>query len=255
MVALTRRICPMCGAGWFGISDICPNHKYHGYKKLNKKEKRDLLTKIQEPSIKIVTRPAPKNLHEKFKLIGRPSKKEEVPTDQNFLVLMITNAYESGFGHWNRKELSNPYKKDSLEWKAWDRGRSEAAEAHLPHNNDKPTPEPGCLWKHQVEIDYHDYWSASCGEDFIFTDGGPIENGMKFCPYCGKPLKVEPPKPVCPDCGGFGDKTYITGSPPNMDFENVPCDCQNSLDSQKEKDYIEGHKKWEEGKTDENTNG
>jgi predicted RNA-binding Zn-ribbon protein involved in translation (DUF1610 family) len=33
-------------------------------------------------------------------------------------------------------------------------------------------------------------WDTACGEAFTFIDGGPVENGMKFCPYCGKQLAV-----------------------------------------------------------------
>jgi rRNA maturation endonuclease Nob1 len=35
-----------------------------------------------------------------------------------------------------------------------------------------------------------DYWHTACGEDWIFPEGGPDENKMKFCPMCGRPLKV-----------------------------------------------------------------
>ena len=31
-------------------------------------------------------------------------------------------------------------------------------------------------------------WSTGCGEAFCFIDGGPSENGMKYCTYCGKRL-------------------------------------------------------------------
>ena len=34
-------------------------------------------------------------------------------------------------------------------------------------------------------------WETDCGETFEFTDGGPAENGAKFCQYCGKAIKVE----------------------------------------------------------------
>ena len=47
-----------------------------------------------------------------------------------------------------------------------------------------------CLWiRYQDEED----WSTSCaiGRDFIFNDDGPVENGFKFCPYCGLSLEAE----------------------------------------------------------------
>ena len=43
-----------------------------------------------------------------------------------------------------------------------------------------------CEW----ELDNPDFgsWKSSCGEEFIIIEGTPIENGMAFCCYCGKPL-------------------------------------------------------------------
>jgi hypothetical protein len=31
-------------------------------------------------------------------------------------------------------------------------------------------------------------WETTCGHAFQFNDGGPAENHMAFCGYCGKPL-------------------------------------------------------------------
>lgn len=31
-------------------------------------------------------------------------------------------------------------------------------------------------------------WHTACHEAFCFNDEGPISNGFKFCPYCGKEL-------------------------------------------------------------------
>ncbi|RYM48748.1 hypothetical protein [Serratia proteamaculans] len=43
----------------------------------------------------------------------------------------------------------------------------------------------GCKWTY----DEHDYkWDSACGEAWMFSDGGPIENGVKFCQSCGKPV-------------------------------------------------------------------
>ena len=30
---------------------------------------------------------------------------------------------------------------------------------------------------------------TSCNNYFQFNDGGPIDNGFKFCPYCGAELE------------------------------------------------------------------
>lgn len=32
-------------------------------------------------------------------------------------------------------------------------------------------------------------WWTDCGNAFVFEDGGPIQNGFKFCGYCGKQLE------------------------------------------------------------------
>ena len=39
-----------------------------------------------------------------------------------------------------------------------------------------------CIWNDD------DGWQSACGDSFWFEDGGPRENGFKFCPYCGKEL-------------------------------------------------------------------
>lgn len=39
-----------------------------------------------------------------------------------------------------------------------------------------------CLWTHD---ECHDAWDTACGEKWQFNDGGPRENGARFCMYCG----------------------------------------------------------------------
>ena len=41
-----------------------------------------------------------------------------------------------------------------------------------------------CIWK----PDKDGVYETSCGESFVFCDGGPKENGARFCMHCGKPL-------------------------------------------------------------------
>lgn len=50
-----------------------------------------------------------------------------------------------------------------------------------------------CRWE---EDSSGDYWVPACegGELFQFNDGGPVENHMRHCPYCG--LKVQVPGTV-----------------------------------------------------------
>lgn len=45
-----------------------------------------------------------------------------------------------------------------------------------------------CRWDEDIE----GYWRTSCDNAFTFTDGGPDENGMMFCCYCGRSLQAEP---------------------------------------------------------------
>ncbi|XPP74327.1 hypothetical protein ACN2AS_05435 [Serratia liquefaciens] len=50
--------------------------------------------------------------------------------------------------------------------------------------NSPETPD-GCQWT----FDEHDSkWDSGCGEAWMFCDGGPTENGVKFCQSCGKPI-------------------------------------------------------------------
>lgn len=41
---------------------------------------------------------------------------------------------------------------------------------------------PKCTWKYDPD----GYWQTSCGDQFCFTEGGPTENRVRFCHYCGK---------------------------------------------------------------------
>ena len=44
-----------------------------------------------------------------------------------------------------------------------------------------------CIWMEDGDGGY----STSCGKAFIINDGTPEENGMNYCPFCGKPLMQE----------------------------------------------------------------
>ena len=45
-----------------------------------------------------------------------------------------------------------------------------------------------CTW----EADEDGIWHAACDHTsqnlYCFTEGGPGDNGFKFCPFCGRPL-------------------------------------------------------------------
>ena len=42
-----------------------------------------------------------------------------------------------------------------------------------------------CCWSEDEDGN----WDTDCGEKHILIDGGPRENYMRFCCYCGSPLK------------------------------------------------------------------
>lgn len=47
-----------------------------------------------------------------------------------------------------------------------------------------------CTWT-ETDPDFC-YWATDCSGAFSVTEGKPSENNMKFCCYCGKPLKEVP---------------------------------------------------------------
>lgn len=50
------------------------------------------------------------------------------------------------------------------------------------------TDPDSCKWTQVDDEHMPDTWQADCGAMWTFTDGGPQDNGMNFCPNCGKPL-------------------------------------------------------------------
>jgi hypothetical protein len=44
-----------------------------------------------------------------------------------------------------------------------------------------------CLWKEDDEGN----WDTSCNEKFIILAQTPKENGMVYCPYCGREIKEQ----------------------------------------------------------------
>ena len=43
-----------------------------------------------------------------------------------------------------------------------------------------------CVWREESN---QDYWDTSCNNQFVLIGGTPEDNGMKYCPYCGKEIK------------------------------------------------------------------
>ena len=42
-----------------------------------------------------------------------------------------------------------------------------------------------CTWTQNEDGVYE----TNCDNMFVFNDGGPVENGFRYCPYCGLELK------------------------------------------------------------------
>jgi len=46
-----------------------------------------------------------------------------------------------------------------------------------------------CQWRQRDDWEGSAFWDTDCGETFVFTEDTPIENGLRFCCFCGKPLE------------------------------------------------------------------
>ncbi len=55
--------------------------------------------------------------------------------------------------------------------------------------DEQAKPVEKCVW---ADTGDSASWQSSCGKHFEFNEGGPVENGMKFCYSCGKPLEEIP---------------------------------------------------------------
>lgn len=45
-----------------------------------------------------------------------------------------------------------------------------------------------CVWKQSHHHADERNWSTACGQEFTFIEGGPTENEMVFCCYCGRTI-------------------------------------------------------------------
>lgn len=51
-----------------------------------------------------------------------------------------------------------------------------------------------CVWTEDSDCEYMpDTWDSACGERWTFIEGGPLENSVRFCQGCGKPVKLANP--------------------------------------------------------------
>lgn len=46
-----------------------------------------------------------------------------------------------------------------------------------------------CVWVDDPEVEGG--WEGTCKIRWCFEDGGPKENGVVFCPHCGKKVEVK----------------------------------------------------------------
>jgi hypothetical protein len=52
-----------------------------------------------------------------------------------------------------------------------------------------------CAWTKSADPRMPDTFDATCGVVWTFTDGGPAENDVRFCPGCGASVSVADPEP------------------------------------------------------------
>lgn len=55
------------------------------------------------------------------------------------------------------------------------------------HPGNSPVIPDSCTWHCEEDINN---WHSDCGYQFQFMEDGPEENGVKFCPKCGKSVAV-----------------------------------------------------------------
>lgn len=58
--------------------------------------------------------------------------------------------------------------------------RLESGELTLPTEAEVKTK--FCSWSRTAD----GFWETDCKNAFNFENGGPVEDGFNFCPYCGK---------------------------------------------------------------------
>ena len=59
---------------------------------------------------------------------------------------------------------------------------------HPPQQERKPDQ---CEWKPEDEDFMPGTYASACGELWSFIDGGPVENRVRFCQGCGKPVALK----------------------------------------------------------------
>lgn len=100
---------------------------------------------------------------------------------------------------------------------------------HWPSDRVGKAIEDVCYWQWDVD----GFWRGSCGIPWWMETGTPKENGMNYCPKCGRCLKQRPRNEkakVCGVCGGVDmgfrmiEPVDFTGAPSLRNWKCI-CDC------------------------------
>lgn len=62
-----------------------------------------------------------------------------------------------------------------------------ACRAAMLQAGNSPVIPDSCTWHCEEDINN---WHSDCGYQFQFMEEGPEENGVKFCPKCGKSVAI-----------------------------------------------------------------
>lgn len=69
--------------------------------------------------------------------------------------------------------------------------RLQSCVAEMETKNISSQNEDSCLWTlDNNSWDYQSLWKTGCG-NFFFLDETPSDNDMKYCCYCGKPIRED----------------------------------------------------------------
>ena len=84
------------------------------------------------------------------------------------------------FAFYGGEELGVSLEHASIVWDAATKAVEESRTATNKRRN------AICRWKCNDD----GYYETSCGEEWVFPEGAPHENGLIYCPHCGKPASV-----------------------------------------------------------------
>jgi uncharacterized Zn-finger protein len=68
-----------------------------------------------------------------------------------------------------------------------DMAREILTEIRIIRREHRRAKHTGCRWTE----DENGNWFTACGEAHVFIEGGPVENGHRYCPYCGREIATK----------------------------------------------------------------